>query len=134
MTHLVDIALVLLLGSMVFFPAVVAPTVFKALDEKSAGLFLRALFPKYYWFIIAGSAIGLIGAAFMNLAIAAIFAAVIVSTLWVLLWLMPRVNKARDAELAGDEQAGKTFAFGHRLSVLINMAQMLALIAVAVLR
>ena len=34
-------------GTIIFFSAVVAPTVFKSLDEKEAGVFLRAFFPKY---------------------------------------------------------------------------------------
>ena len=48
-----DIILVLVsiwVGSIIFFSAIIAPTVFKVLDEKSAGLFLRAFFPKYYIF------------------------------------------------------------------------------------
>ena len=35
---------------IIFFSAVIAPTVFSAVDEKNAGLFLRAFFPKYYYF------------------------------------------------------------------------------------
>ena len=34
-------------GVIIFFSAVVAPTVFKSLDEREAGVFLRAFFPKY---------------------------------------------------------------------------------------
>ena len=54
-----DLILVLVsiwVGSIIFFSAIIAPTVFKVLDEKSAGLFLRAFFPKYYIFglIIGG--------------------------------------------------------------------------------
>ena len=41
-----------LLGGMLFFPSVVAPVVFKALPEEQAGAFLRAMFPRYYSFII----------------------------------------------------------------------------------
>jgi hypothetical protein len=37
-------------GTIIFFSAVVAPTVFKSLDEREAGVFLRAFFPKYYIF------------------------------------------------------------------------------------
>ena len=40
------------IGVIVFFSAIIAPTVFKTLDEKSAGVFLRAFFPKYYLFAI----------------------------------------------------------------------------------
>ena len=37
-------------GSIIFFSAIIAPTIFKSVDEKNAGLFLRAFFPKYYYF------------------------------------------------------------------------------------
>ena len=37
-------------GVIIFFSAVVAPTVFKSLEEREAGMFLRAFFPKYYIF------------------------------------------------------------------------------------
>ena len=43
-------------GVIIFFSAVVAPTVFKSLGEKEAGMFLRAFFPKYYIF---GGVIGI---------------------------------------------------------------------------
>ena len=47
--------LAFLLGGMIFFPTVVAPTIFKSLDTLHAGLFLRKLFPSYYVFIIVVS-------------------------------------------------------------------------------
>ena len=37
-----------LVGSMLFFAATVAPTVFRTLPANAAGLFLRAFFPLYY--------------------------------------------------------------------------------------
>ena len=60
-----DLILVLVsiwVGSIIFFSAIIAPTVFKVLDEKSAGLFLRAFFPKYYIFglVIGGLSLILI--------------------------------------------------------------------------
>ena len=43
-------------------------------------------------------------------------------------FLMPRINRLRDAQLAGDTQAGLRFDRLHRLSVWINSAQILALL------
>ena len=44
-------------GVIIFFSAVVAPTVFISLEEREAGVFLRAFFPKYYIFgIVLGIA------------------------------------------------------------------------------
>ena len=51
-----DVLSLLTLGGLLFFPAVVAPTVFKSLPEAEAGHFLRALFPRFYLFLIIGSA------------------------------------------------------------------------------
>ena len=128
-----------LLGGMLFFPSVVAPVVFKALPQEQAGAFLRAMFPRYYSFII------LLGvAACVSYALAesgsggsvlsptvGITALVVVSTLWVKQSLLPKINTARDAELAGEASAGASFSTMHRLSVAINMVQLIALVAIA---
>jgi hypothetical protein len=46
--------------------------------------------------------------------------------------LVPRINQLRDEELAGDETAGAQFAKLHRLSVIINMVQLAALIVLLI--
>jgi hypothetical protein len=38
---------------------------------------------------------------------------------------MPRINRLSDAAQAGDAAAGRGFACAHRLSVRLNLAQML---------
>ena len=43
--------------------------------------------------------------------------------------LMPRINRARDAEAAGDAGAFRRFQSLHRLSVAINGVQWLAILA-----
>ncbi|MEC7611573.1 MAG: hypothetical protein VX814_07270, partial [Pseudomonadota bacterium] len=53
-----------------------------------------------------------------------------VSTLWVRQWLMPRINTARDAQLAGDTEAGRRFDRDHKLSVGINMVQLVLLVGI----
>ena len=120
-----------LFGGMVFFPSIVAPVVFRALDQASARDFLRTLFPRYYAFIIALSALSTITLACgLRWAEAAWLAGVALSTLWVRQSLMPRINAARDASLAGDADAKKTFDRGHKLSVRINMVQMVGVLVV----
>jgi uncharacterized membrane protein len=54
-----------------------------------------------------------------------------------MLLLMPRINAVRDASLADDgaesgKPAAKRFASLHRLSVVINFAQMLTVLVVLV--
>ena len=48
--HLIVILVSFWVGSIIFFSAIIAPTIFKSVDEKNAGYFLRAFFPKYYYF------------------------------------------------------------------------------------
>lgn len=131
--YMLEAALGLLIGAMIFFPTVVVPTVFTVLNEKDGGRFLRALFPRYYVFIIAASTMGLVGSFLLpHHAIAVfIFALTSASTLWVLRWLVPMINAWRDQDLAGDEAAGAKFKIGHRISVIINMVQLISLIALA---
>ena len=116
------------LGAMVFFAVGIAPTVFQALPADEAGRFLRRLFPRYYLALIIGS--GLAGLLWMTSQPIASGVCLLIafSTLWVRQRLVPRINSLRDAELAGDAGAGLGFARLHRLSVAINMIQLLALV------
>lgn len=117
----------ILFGAMVFFPSVVAPNVFKALSEDDGGAFLRRLFPSYYVFIIVFSA--LTAALSYTQPIVAIgFACVAISTLMVRQLLVPKLNAWRDEGKAGDAAALKRFDSGHRLSVIINLLQMVFVI------
>ncbi len=117
-------ALSALFGAMVFFPAAVAPRVFKALDGKAAGNFLRELFPAYYAFLIVTATVAAL-CFHGQLVVAVGLALVALSTLLVRQLLVPAINAARDAQLAGDRAAKARFDRGHRLSVVINMAQLL---------
>jgi len=129
-SFLIDLSLVLLIGGMVFFPAVVAPTVFKVFDDQTGGQFLRALFPRYYLYILAGSLVGLLGALITGSWASLVYLFVFSSTLWVRQSLVPKLNSWRDAEHSGNDQAAMKFKRGHRLSVTINMLQLSALLAV----
>ena len=93
------------LGSMVFFAAGIAPTVFQSLPEAEAGQFLRRLFPRYYLALILGA--GAAGLCFvMTSPLAAAVCLIIAgSTAWVRQVLVPRINELRDAELGGDTDA-----------------------------
>ena len=121
------------LGAMLFFAIGVAPTVFQALPTEQAGLFLRKLFPRYYLSLIIGStAGGLLWLGTQPLA-SGVCLLIAVSTLWIRQWLVPRINALRDRELSGDVSAGEEFARLHRLSVAINMVQLLALLGILIM-
>ena len=132
MLELANALVLMLLGAMLFYPSVVAPVVFTSLPEAQAGAFLRSMFPRYYAFMIALSLI----AALLFLVVsdesayqaATVCLFVGLSTLWVRQWLLSRINAARDAQLAGDTEAGRRFDRDHKLSVGINLLQLFLLV------
>ena len=121
------------LGGMVFFASVVAPTVFQTLPPEKAGIFLRALFPKYYLALMGGS--GFATFCFIGPSVVSALAtgSVAISTLWVRQILVPKINRLRDSELGGDAIAGRDFARLHRISVIINLIQFVLLTGILVL-
>ena len=122
--------LLLLLGGMVFFPAVVAPAIFSSLDIKTSGVVLRRLFPNYYLFIIVLSFIaGFLGKLVSVATAACIF--IVVTTVLVRQILLPKLNQWRDEELGGNLNSAKKFSFSHRVTVILNLLQM-ALVVYAI--
>ena len=115
--------LLLLLGGMVFFPAVVAPAIFSSLDIKMSGMVLRRLFPNYYLFIIVLALIaGFLGKLISVATAACIF--IVVTTVLVRQILLPKINQWRDEELSGNLDSAKKFSRSHRLTVILNLLQM----------
>ena len=116
----------IILGIMLFFSFVVAPVTFTALNEENARKFIRKIFPYYYSFNLAISALVLIFFIviknfeldfYLILSIAVLFA---VSNFY----LMPLINKYRD------EKQDKKFKYSHFISVLINFIQMIFLVII----
>ena len=119
-----------LIGSMLFFAVTVAPTVFRALSAEQGGKFLRRFFPQYYlWGIALGILCTL--AALLSGSAVVTGLCVLVTALFVYArqWLMPRINRARDRELDGETAAGDAFKRLHLQSVLVNLLQLVLLIA-----
>ena len=109
-------------GVIIFFSAVVAPTVFKSLEEKEAGVFLRAFFPKYYNFGILLGIAGLIYIFFMgdmDLLLLGLIAFMTILTISGKL-MIPVINNARDT---ANE---KSFKIYHLISVLMNVVTLIA--------
>ena len=103
-------------GTIIFFSAVVAPTVFKSLDEKDAGVFLRAFFPKYYIFGIVLGVIAIIYLLFSPVHSHLLYSIIAMTVLTILGRMsIPIINKARDTN---NEQAFKRY---HLISVMMNV-------------
>ncbi|MES2713197.1 MAG: DUF4149 domain-containing protein [Pseudomonadota bacterium] len=123
-------ALAVLFGGMVFFAAILAPLVFTRLPAEVAGGFIRAVFPVYYLFVLINAAVAAAALVPRLPADAVVMAAVAALTLWLRQGLMPRINRLSDAVKAGDASLKPGFDAAHRLSVILNMVQMLVVAAV----
>ena len=109
-------------GVIIFFSAVVAPTVFKSLEEKEAGVFLRAFFPKYYNFGILLGIAGLIYIFFMGDMDSLLLGLITFMTILTFSGklMIPVINNARDT---ANEKLFKTY---HLISVLMNVVTLIA--------
>jgi hypothetical protein len=108
------------IGVIVFFSAIIAPTVFKTLDEKSAGVFLRAFFPKYYLFAIVIGLASLALIMIFNIEMSNILYIAIVSmTILSIIsrFMIPMINNARDMGEKGKQKFNRL----HALSVSLNV-------------
>jgi len=123
---LAALAAALLVGGMVFFAGVTAPLVFTALDEATAGRFIRRIFPVYYLVMFAFAAVAAVAALPLRPVDGAVLAFVAVGFVAARQGLMPRINALRDREVAGDTDAGTRFRRLHRASVWLNAVQLVA--------
>ena len=117
-----------ILSFMIFFPAVVATSVFKVLDEKASSKFLRIFFPKYYLFGFILSCLGLLTSILKQDKISLFFFIFIsLSFIFSKQMLMPMINKAKD------ESKEIKFNKLHKLSVFINFLQIISCVVLLVI-
>ncbi len=116
-------------GAMLFFAAVVTPTLFRRLGREAAGEALRNLFPAYYMVLGCASALAAIlysvDVSFASLN-ANLLAAVAAGFFLARFVLLPRINAARPPPRGTSAE----FRRLHRLSVVINGAQLLVILYV----
>ena len=116
-----------ILSFMIFFPLVVATSVFKVLDEKQSSKFLRIFFPKYYLYGLVLSAIGLsLSIYYENKLSMLIFLLITVGFVFSRQVLMPMINKSKD--LKDESKFNKL----HKFSVFINFLQIIGCILLLV--
>ena len=127
------LAVALLLGGMVFFAFFMAPLVFTKLPADTAGRFIRAVFPWYYDAMAALSALAALACVIFEPMLAAVLVANAGAFLAARFALMPAINNARDAGLQGDGVSSARFGRLHRASVLLNAAQLVAVLGTAVM-
>ena len=113
-----------LLGGLFFFAALVAPNVFKSLDEKNSRLFLRGIFPKLYLYSGVLSLFISLNLFFINNFLSFVFFIITLGYFYSRQYLMIRINKA------SDQKNQKEFKKLHRFSVLIFITQILLMIVI----
>lgn len=113
-----------LFGGMILYSFGFAPFLFMQFPAEQAGPAIRAAFPHYYLFVIVVAiSTGLVLLPVDTLAVALMgwVTALGIAARQV---LMPMINDARDAELAGEVVAARRFKALHGASVLINFVQL----------
>ena len=116
----------IILGAMIFFSFVVAPTTFKLLDEENSRKFIRGIFPFYYLLNLTFSFVASI-LFFLNQHLSTDFLLMVtVSVLFAIsnFILMPMINKFRD------NNEDKKFKISHFISVIINFIQLIFLVII----
>ena len=118
--YLIVVLVSIWVGSIIFFSAIIAPTVFKVLDEKSAGLFLRAFFPKYYIFGLIIGGLSLVLIFLLNIPVNTVLLALLIVMIALTVTsklMIPVINAARDMGEAGVSRFKKL----HTMSVILNV-------------
>jgi hypothetical protein len=116
-----------LFGGMMLYSFGFAALVFRTLPANEAGTMLRAAFPWYYLFVAAGGGLAAITVAPIDGLAAALLGGSALAAVYARQILMPRINRARDDQLAGKASAGARFAWLHGWSVLVNFLQLAAI-------
>ena len=133
-TYILNFLISLLIGSMIFFTAVVSPSVFASLSSNASSKFLRLVFPRMFLFgIIITSLCFLLSILLNNNLVSILLAIITLSFFLNRNYLTPRINKYRDEELEVNQRAVTLFKRMHLLSVLLFVLNFILLISIMVI-
>ena len=124
----------ILIGSMIFFMAVVSPSVFATLSTNASSKFLRTIFPRMFLFGFIIAILSLILSYFSgNILNSILLVIVAVSFIINRNYLTPKINNFRDKELEGDKKASFNFKYMHLLSVLLFLLNFIILVSIVII-
>ena len=133
-TYILNFLTSLLIGSMIFFTAVVSPSVFATLSSNASSKFLRLVFPRMFLFGIIITSLCFLLSILQNNNLVAILLIIIALSFFLNRnYLTPKINKYRDEELEGNQQAATLFKRMHLLSVLLFIVNFVLLISIMVI-
>ncbi len=125
--NVVKFLIPLLVGGLIFFATVIAPTIFISLDPKNARSFLRKIFPKVYLYSGVISFVISVNLFFIDSFLSFIFIIITVGYIFSRQVLMLKINNA------ADNKNDKVFRKLHKFSVVIFLTQIILMILVYIL-
>ena len=131
--YTLNFLLAVLTGSMIFFMAVVSPSVFTTLSTNASSKFLRTIFPRMFLFGFIIAILSLI-LSYISVNILNSILLIIVAISFIINrnYLTPKINDFRDKELKGDKKASSSFKYMHLLSVLLFVLNFIILIGIVI--
>ncbi len=124
----------ILMGSMIFFMAVVSPSVFATLSANASSKFLRTIFPRMFLFGFIIALLSLILSYISGNNLNSILLVIVaVSFIINRNYLTPKINNFREKELEGDEKASSNFKYMHLLSVLLFILNFIILVSIVII-
>ena len=125
--------LAVLIGSMIFFMAVVSPSIFATLSTNASSKLLRTIFPRMFLFGFIIAILSLI-LSYISDSILNSILLIIVAMSFIINrnYLTPKINDFRDKELEGDKKASSSFKYMHLLSVLLFVLNFIILIGIVI--
>ena len=132
--YTLNFLLSILIGSMIFFMAIVSPSVFATLSTNASSKFLRTIFPRMFLFGFIISIVSLIFTFISGNVLNSILLIIIaISFIINRNYLTPKINNFRDRELEGDEKASSSFKKMHFSSVLLFMLNFILLVSIIII-
>ena len=132
--YTLNFLLAVLTGSMIFFMAVVSPSVFTTLSTNASSKFLRTIFPRMFLFGFIIALLSLILSYISGNNLNAILLVIVaVSFIINRNYLTPKINNLRDKELEGDQKASSNFKYMHLLSVLLFILNFIILFSIVII-
>ena len=131
--YTLNFLLAVLIGSMIFFMAVVSPSVFATLSTNASSKLLRTIFPRMFLFGFIIAILSLVLCYISSNSLNSILLIIVaISFIINRNYLTPKINDFRDKELEGDKKASSSFKYMHLLSVLLFVLNFVILIGIVI--
>ena len=131
--YTLNFLLAVLIGSMIFFMAVISPSVFATLSTNASSKLLRTIFPRMFLFGFIIAILSLVLCYISSNSLNSILLIIVaISFIINRNYLTPKINDFRDKELEGDKKASSSFKYMHLLSVLLFVLNFIILIGIVI--